>query len=84
MAADELVRFPHLEVRDIAAGLGFNSASSFNRAFRRAFDIAPRDLHGYAPLLRREREGFARHTNWPTTSQSAQATHVAHAAHVHA
>lgn len=84
MAADELVRFPHLEVQDIAAGLGFNSASSFNRAFRRAFDIAPRDLHGYAPLLRRERDGLARHTSWPTTSQAIHATQVAHAAHVHA
>ncbi|MGF6641328.1 helix-turn-helix transcriptional regulator [Paraburkholderia sp. MM6662-R1] len=48
-AADELVRFPHLEVGDIAAGLDFNSASSFTRAFRRAFDVAPRDLHGYGP-----------------------------------
>jgi AraC-like DNA-binding protein len=54
MAADELVRFPHMAVQDIASGLGFNDASTFTRAFRRAFDIAPRDLHGYAPLLRRE------------------------------
>jgi AraC-like DNA-binding protein len=53
MAADELVRFPHLEVQDIAAGLGFNDASSFTRAFRRAFDIAPSELHAYAPLLQR-------------------------------
>jgi AraC-like DNA-binding protein len=53
MAADELVRYPHLEVQDIAYGLGFNDASSFTRAFRRAFDVAPRDLHAYAPLLQR-------------------------------
>ncbi|MBN3785392.1 helix-turn-helix domain-containing protein [Burkholderia sp. Ac-20353] len=53
MAADELVRFPHMEVQDIASGLGFNDASSFTRAFRRAFDIAPRDLREYAPLLQR-------------------------------
>ncbi|MGF6810874.1 AraC-like DNA-binding protein [Paraburkholderia sp. Clong3] len=65
MAADELVRFPHLEVQDIASGLGFNSASSFSRAFRRAFDIAPRDLHGYAPLLRREQDRLERHATWP-------------------
>jgi AraC-like DNA-binding protein len=54
MAADEVVRFPHMAVQDIASGLGFSDASSFTRAFRRAFDIAPRELHGYAPLLRRE------------------------------
>lgn len=54
MAADELVRFPHMAVQDIAAGLGFDNASSFSRAFRRAYDIAPQELHAYAPLLRRE------------------------------
>lgn len=62
MAADELVRFPHLEVQDIASGLGFKDASSFTRAFRRAFDIAPRELHEYAPLLPRpesRRQRFA-------------------------
>jgi AraC-like DNA-binding protein len=64
-AADELVRFPEMKVQDIAAGLGFNSASSFTRAFRRAFDIAPQDLHGYAPLLRREPARRERHASWP-------------------
>lgn len=65
MAADELVRFPHLAVQDIAAGLGFNNASSFTRAFRRAYDIAPQDLHAYAPLLRREQAQVSRHSSWP-------------------
>lgn len=54
MAADELVRLPHRGIQDVASGLGFNDASSFTRAFRRAFDIAPRELHEYAPLLRRD------------------------------
>ncbi|RQS07094.1 helix-turn-helix domain-containing protein [Burkholderia sp. Bp8998] len=62
MAADELVRFPHMEVQDVAAGLGFNDASSFTRAFRRAFDIAPRELHEYAPLLQRGNPKRARFT----------------------
>jgi AraC-like DNA-binding protein len=64
-AADELVRFPEMKVQDIATGLGFNSASSFTRAFRRAFDIAPQELHGYAPLLRREQARRERHASWP-------------------
>lgn len=62
MAADELVRFPHMEVQDIASGLGFNSASSFTRAFRRAFDIAPGELHEYARLHQREHAGRQRFT----------------------
>ena len=67
-AADELVRFPHVEVQDIASGLGFNDASSFTRAFRRAFDIAPRELHAYAPLLRGEHARRERHASWPVGS----------------
>ncbi|OZA27464.1 MAG: AraC family transcriptional regulator [Hydrogenophilales bacterium 17-61-9] len=43
-AADELVKFPHMAVMDIAYGLGFKSASDFTRAFRRAYDMAPQDL----------------------------------------
>jgi AraC-like DNA-binding protein len=43
-AADELRRFPNLAVVDIAYGLGFNSASDFDRAFRRAYDMSPRDF----------------------------------------
>lgn len=52
-AADELVRFPHLAVVDIAYGLGFKSASDFTRAFRRAYDMAPQDLRAYAIELLR-------------------------------
>jgi AraC-like DNA-binding protein len=43
-AADELVRFPQLQVAEIAYGLGFHSASDFTRAFRRAFDMSPQDM----------------------------------------
>ena len=47
-AADELVRFPHLQVIDIAYGLGFNSASDFTRAFRRAYGMSPQDARARA------------------------------------
>ncbi|AUT75171.1 AraC-type DNA-binding protein [Paraburkholderia hospita] len=43
-AADELRRYPNKAVVEIAYGLGFNSASDFNRAFRRAFDMSPLDF----------------------------------------
>jgi AraC-like DNA-binding protein len=43
-AADELRRYPHKEVVEVAYGWGFNSASSFNRAFRRAYDMSPSDF----------------------------------------
>ncbi|MGH8160373.1 MAG: helix-turn-helix domain-containing protein [Rhodanobacter sp.] len=48
MAADELVRFPHLPVIDIAYGLGFKSASDFTRAFRRTFYMNPQDMRARA------------------------------------
>jgi AraC-like DNA-binding protein len=47
-AADELVRFPQLQVTEIAYGLGFHSASDFTRAFRRAFDMSPQDMRARA------------------------------------
>jgi AraC-like DNA-binding protein len=50
-AADELVRFPHLQVIDIAYGLGFNSASDFTRAFRRAYGMSPQDARARALVL---------------------------------
>jgi AraC-like DNA-binding protein len=40
-AADELVTSPHKAVVEIAYGVGFNSASDFNHAFRRAYDMPP-------------------------------------------
>jgi AraC-like DNA-binding protein len=43
-AADDLVRYPNLSVKDIAYGYGFKSAPDFTRAFRRAYDIAPQDI----------------------------------------
>jgi AraC-like DNA-binding protein len=52
-AADELVRFPHRHVVEIAYGLGFNSASDFTRAFRRAFDMSPQDMRLRALDLQR-------------------------------
>ncbi|NML30308.1 AraC family transcriptional regulator [Paraburkholderia antibiotica] len=51
-AADELVRYPQLQVAEIAYGLGFGSASDFTRAFRRAFDMSPQDLRMRALELR--------------------------------
>lgn len=50
-AADELVRFPHLQVTEIAYGLGFQSPSDFTRAFRRAFDMSPQDMRARAFAL---------------------------------
>jgi AraC-like DNA-binding protein len=47
-AADELVRFPHRPVMDIAYGLGFKSPSDFTHAFRRAYDAAPMDFRAQA------------------------------------
>ena len=58
-AADELVRFPHLQVTEIAYGLGFQSASDFTRAFRRAFDISPLDMRVRALDLQQHNAGSA-------------------------
>lgn len=43
-AASELVRAPYLTISDIARDLGFQSASSFSRAFRRNYGVAPQDF----------------------------------------
>jgi AraC-like DNA-binding protein len=47
MAANELVRFPGVAVKDIAYSVGFKSASDFTRAFRRAYGVAPQDVRHY-------------------------------------
>ncbi|SAL50415.1 AraC family transcriptional regulator [Caballeronia udeis] len=52
-AADELVRFPRLQILDIAFGLGFKSASDFTRAFRRAYGMSPQDTRARALELQR-------------------------------
>lgn len=43
-AAEELVRFPLVPVKDIAYAFGFRSASDFSRAFRRAYDMTPQEI----------------------------------------
>jgi AraC-like DNA-binding protein len=43
-AADELAHCPQRSVTEIAFGLGFSSSSDFTRAFRRSYDMAPRDF----------------------------------------
>lgn len=43
-AADDLARYPHLMVTDVAYGVGFKSASDFTRAFRRAYDMSPQEF----------------------------------------
>lgn len=47
-AAHELIRFPQAPVVEIAYGLGFRSAADFNHAFRRAYDMPPRDFRRLA------------------------------------
>ncbi|MGF6447044.1 helix-turn-helix domain-containing protein [Paraburkholderia youngii] len=50
-AADELHRYPRRPVIDVAYGWGFNSASDFNRAFRRAYDMSPGDFRAAASAI---------------------------------
>ena len=47
-AADDLIRYPHALVLEIAFGLGFKSASVFTRAFRRAYGMAPQEYRALA------------------------------------
>jgi AraC-like DNA-binding protein len=72
-AADELVRFPHFQVTEIAYGLGFQSASDFTRAFRRAFDMSPQDMRARALDLQ---YGNAKELT-PAAAARRQGTHPA-------
>lgn len=50
--ADELARVPGKSISGIALSWGFNDVSHFNHAFRKRFQMAPREyrqLHGPAP-----------------------------------
>ncbi|MFL9866536.1 helix-turn-helix domain-containing protein [Paraburkholderia fungorum] len=43
-AADELVRFPGVPIKDVGYSVGFKSASDFTRAFRRAYEMTPQEV----------------------------------------
>lgn len=43
-AADELVRFPGVPVKDVGYSVGFKSVSDFTRAFRRAYEMTPQEV----------------------------------------
>lgn len=53
-AAEDISRFPNIELKNIAYGLGFNSASAFSRSFRREFGIAPKDLREHLAQHRKQ------------------------------
>ncbi|MGF6348410.1 helix-turn-helix transcriptional regulator [Variovorax sp. W2I14] len=54
-AADELARYPHMMVTDVAYAVGFKSASDFTRAFRRAHGMAPQEFRALSQTYRLER-----------------------------
>jgi len=54
-AADELARYPHMMVTDVAYAVGFKSASDFTRAFRRAYGIAPQEFRAQSRMYRADR-----------------------------
>ncbi|WP_308340305.1 helix-turn-helix transcriptional regulator [Variovorax sp. ZS18.2.2] len=54
-AADELARYPHMMVTDVAYAVGFKSASDFTRAFRRAYGMAPQEFRAQSQTYRAER-----------------------------
>lgn len=54
-AADELARYPHMMVTDVAYAVGFKSASDFTRAFRRAHGMAPQEFRALSQAYRTDR-----------------------------
>lgn len=54
-AADELHRYPSKDIVEIAYGVGFNSASDFSRAFRRAYEMSPSDFRALTGSLNNDR-----------------------------
>jgi AraC-like DNA-binding protein len=66
-AAADLVKYPQLQVIDIAYGLGFKSASDFTRAFRRAYGMSPQDMRAQAFELQRTRDQWV-HLDHPDHS----------------
>jgi AraC-like DNA-binding protein len=54
-AADELARYPHMMVTDVAYAVGFKSASDFTRAFRRAYGMAPQEFRALSQTYRADR-----------------------------
>ncbi|MGJ7605176.1 helix-turn-helix transcriptional regulator [Variovorax sp. LT1R20] len=54
-AADELARYPHMMVTDVAYAVGFKSASDFTRAFRRAYGMAPQEFRAQSQTYRADR-----------------------------
>jgi AraC-like DNA-binding protein len=74
-AAADLVKYPHLQVIDIAYGLGFKSASDFTRAFRRAYGMSPQDMRAQAFELQRTRD------HWVHPADSDRLDHLDHSGH---
>ncbi|WP_316251748.1 helix-turn-helix domain-containing protein [Paraburkholderia sp. UCT2] len=46
-----IYRHPRRPVIEVAYGWGFNSASDFNRAFKRAYDLSPGDFRAAASAI---------------------------------
>lgn len=47
-AAEDIIKCPSIHLKDIAYGVGFTSASTFSRTFKREYGISPQDLRAHA------------------------------------